>query len=93
KPGGYADVSIGTAGQSNDIVVPASALIFRRKGMQVALLEPGGHVHLQAITIGLDLGQKVDVTEGLKPGDKVIDNPPDSLAEGQSVRLADNSHG
>jgi hypothetical protein len=47
------------------------------------------HVHLQDIHIGMDLGDKLVIDQGLKPTDTVIDNPPDSLRDGDSVKLAD----
>ena len=35
-----------------------------------------------------DFGTAVDVDMGLKNGDKVIDNPPDSLRAGDLIRVA-----
>ena len=37
----------------------------------------------------MDLGDKLVIDQGLKPTDTVIDNPPDSLRDGDSVKLAD----
>ncbi|MGN8000071.1 efflux RND transporter periplasmic adaptor subunit [Sphingomonas sp. 22176] len=87
EPGGYAKVGFNVAGQAGTVQVPASALVFRAQGARVALVSPDGHVHLQAITIGRDLGPTVEVLGGLKPGDRVVDNPPDSVSEGELVRV------
>ncbi|WP_294334811.1 efflux RND transporter periplasmic adaptor subunit [uncultured Sphingomonas sp.] len=87
KPGGYAKVGFNVAGQAGTVQVPSSALVFRAQGARVALVSPDGHVHLQAITIGRDLGPTVEVLGGLKPGDRVIDNPPDSVSDGELVRV------
>ncbi|RSV44374.1 efflux RND transporter periplasmic adaptor subunit [Sphingomonas sp. ABOLE] len=87
KPGGYAKVGFNVAGQAGTVQVPASALVFRAEGARVALVGADGHVHLQAITIGRDLGPTVEVLGGLKPGDRVVDNPPDSVSEGELVRV------
>jgi RND family efflux transporter MFP subunit len=93
KPGGYAQVSFGVPAKPGVVQIASSTLIFRKQGMQVAMIGPGDRVHLQPITIGRDLGATVEVTSGLKPSDKVIDNPPDSLAQDEQVRLAEGSHG
>ncbi|WP_084581805.1 efflux RND transporter periplasmic adaptor subunit [Sphingomonas azotifigens] len=87
KPGGYAKVGFNVAGQAGTVQIPSSALVFRAEGARVALVSPDGHVHLQAITIGRDLGPTVEVLGGLKPGDRVVDNPPDSVSEGELVRV------
>ncbi|GAA0735501.1 efflux RND transporter periplasmic adaptor subunit [Sphingomonas sp. ABOLD] len=87
KPGGYAKVGFNVAGQAGTVQVPASALVFRAEGARVALVGADGHVHLQAITIGRDLGPTVEVLGGLKPGDRVVDNPPDSVSEDELVRV------
>ena len=68
--------------------IPASALIFRAQGTQVAVLDAQNHVHLQDIHIGLDLGERLVIDQGLKPADRVVDNPPDALREGDPVELA-----
>lgn len=87
KPGGYAKVAFDMPGQPGTVQIPSSALVFRAQGTRVALVGPGDHVHLQQITIGRDLGPTIEVLGGLKPGDRVVDNPPDSIAEGELVRV------
>jgi hypothetical protein len=49
---------------------------------------PGGRVELRHVTIARDLGASVDIATGLRPGEAVIDNPPDSLVNGEAVRVA-----
>ena len=73
--------------------IPASAVIFRAQGTQVAVLDGQNHVHLQAIHIGLDLGERLVIDQGLKAADQIIDNPPDALREGDPVQLADAAGG
>jgi RND family efflux transporter MFP subunit len=87
KPGGYAKVGFNVAGQAGTVQIPSSALVFRAQGARVALVGPGDRIHLQAITIGRDLGPSVEVLGGLKPGDRVVDNPPDSVSDGELVRV------
>ena len=93
KPGGYAQVSLGVPAQDAAVQVAATALIFRDQGSQVATVDASGHVHLQRITIGRDLGPRVEVTAGLIAGERVVDNPPDSLADGELVRVVGTANG
>lgn len=87
KPGGYAKVAFNVAGQAGTVQIPSSALVFRAQGARVALVGPGDRIRLQPITIGRDLGPSVEILGGLKPGDRVVDNPPDSVHDGELVRV------
>lgn len=93
KPGGYAQVSLDVPAQPGAIRLASSALIFRDQGTQVATIDGDGRAHLQAITVGRDLGQTVEVTSGLAPHQQVVDNPPDSLADGEKVSVVDAARG
>ncbi len=70
----------------------SSALIFRAQGTQVALIGPDAHVRLQSVKLGRDLGATVEVRSGLTAGAKVVDNPPDSIADGELVRIGSPRH-
>ncbi|WP_233888120.1 efflux RND transporter periplasmic adaptor subunit [Paraburkholderia flagellata] len=87
-PGEYTEVHLAMPGDSHALFVPASALIFRAHGMQIAIADAHRRVQLRDVTIGTDLGTRVEITAGLHAGERVIDNPPDSLASGDLVRLA-----
>ena len=67
--------------------VPATALMFRDEGPVVATVGPGDRVRLKVITIRRDLGSAVEVGAGLSLSDRVIDNPPDALHEGDLVHV------
>jgi hypothetical protein len=72
---------------SGIISVPASALMFRDSGMTVAIVGADGHVTIKPVVIGRDLGATVEIASGLALTDRVIDNPPDSLRQGDAVRV------
>jgi multidrug efflux pump subunit AcrA (membrane-fusion protein) len=57
--------------------------------MQVGVVNSGGKVEMHTIRLGRDFGQTVEVVDGINPGDHVIVNPPDSLASGMTVRVAE----
>jgi RND family efflux transporter MFP subunit len=88
KPGGYAQVSLGLPSGAAMLRLPASALMFRAAGLQVATLGPHDRIVMKSIAIGTDLGTTVIVASGLSPGDRVVNNPPDSLSQGDKVRVA-----
>lgn len=88
QPGAYAEVKFPLPAGANGIRVPATALMFRNEGMQVATVDASNHVKLKTVTIARDLGAAVDVGGGLSPQDRIIDNPIDALQEGDEVRIA-----
>lgn len=89
-PGEYTEVHLALPGDTNTVTIPASSLIFRQDGLQVAVVGKDDRAQLRAVTISTDLGSTVQISSGLRPDDKVINNPPDSLAQGDLVRLATN---
>ncbi len=84
-PGSLAQVRFKAPATVHSFIVPAAALIFRREGMQVGIVVQGNVVHLAPVIIGEDDGATVQIVSGLNAGDKVIQDPPDSLIEGEKV--------
>jgi RND family efflux transporter MFP subunit len=88
KAGAFVQVAMSLPAGSDTLRLPASALMFRSAGLQVATLGRNDRVTMKPISIGTDLGAQVIVASGLKASDRVIDNPPDSLSSGDQVRVA-----
>ncbi len=93
RAGGYAQVSFKVPAQAGAVAIPASALLFRSSGTEVATVGPDNKVRMVPIQIGRDLGKTVEVVSGLTPGARIVDNPPDSIAQGQAVRVDEAHHG
>ena len=91
KPGAYAQASFPLHGAGSTVTLPPSALIIGSKGTQVAVVGPDGKALLRTVTIGNDQGKVVEITAGLSPNDRVIDNPPDSLQTGDPVKVTANA--
>jgi RND family efflux transporter MFP subunit len=87
-PGTYADVHFTLATNADVFRIPASALLFRKNGMEVATVGTDDMVVLKPITIGRDLGNAVEVISGITSSDRIIDTPSDSLAQGDKVRTS-----
>jgi len=93
KPGAYAQARFPLPGESGAVSLPASALIVGEKGTQIALLGADGRARLRTIEIARDQGDTVEIRTGLSAGDRVIDNPPDSLQDGDRVQVAKGAGG
>lgn len=88
QPGTFAQVRFNLADNPGVLRIPTSALIFRENGAQLAVLGPGNRVELRAVKLGRNLGTEFEVLRGLEVSDAVINSPPDSLSQGEVVRVA-----
>ncbi len=86
--GSYAQVRFNEAGAANTLTLSDNALIFRAQGMQIAIVGSDNKVQLRSVKLGRDFGDTVEVLAGLNADDRVIDNPPDSIAGGETVEIA-----
>jgi len=93
QPGAYAQVDFEMPSNPNVVRIPTSAMVFRERGMEVAVVSPSDKIELKPITIGRNLGTEVEVVKGLTVSDRVVNSPPDSLATGDTVRVAGQSTG
>jgi len=85
-PGTFVDVVLQIPSDPSILTMPEQALIFRAAGSQVALVDEQNRIHLRKVTLGNNLGDSVQVIGGLSPGDRLVNNPPAGLLEGQLVR-------
>jgi membrane fusion protein (multidrug efflux system) len=86
--GSYAQVRFTQAADAHGLTLSDNALIFRAQGMQVAIVVGDNKVQLRSITLGRDFGNTVEVLAGLNANDRVVNNPPDSIADGMIVQIA-----
>jgi RND family efflux transporter MFP subunit len=91
-PGAYVFVHFKLPNATQSVTVPAGALIFRKEGLQVALVRDG-KAQLISVKIKHDYGNNVEIVSGLQPTDAVIADPPDSISDGTPVRVSNNSAG
>jgi len=90
-PGAFANTRIELPSSMQSLAVPSGALIFDQKGLRVATVDANSKVVLKSITIARDLGQIVEIGSGLTAQDRVIESPPDGLANGDAVRVIDTA--
>ena len=87
-PGAYAEVHFKLPANAESLRLPANTVLFRSAGLQVATLDGQKRVKLKSIVQGRDFGSTIEILSGLDPDDMVVVNPPDSLTDGVTVRLA-----
>lgn len=90
-PGGFANVSLNLPRNQALLSVPVSALIFDQSGLRVATVGADNKVLVKTITIARDLGKTIELHSGLNADDRVIENPPDGIADGDQVNIAQNT--
>lgn len=86
RPGMYAQVKFSVVGPDPPVLIPATALVIRAEGPQVAVVAADHTVHFRKVELGRDLGATVEVTAGLQGDERLIVNVPDGLKEGSAVR-------
>ena len=87
-PGGFADVRFNLPVNQQALRVPASSLVFDQHGLRIATVGQDDRVTFKSVTISHDFGETVEIGSGLTPEDRIINNPPDGLNDGDRVRVA-----
>ena len=89
--GSYVEVHFDLPATPGVLQLPVTALLFRQHGLKVATLGADGRVVLKNIQLGRDMGTRVEVVAGLTAADRVIDSPPDWIAQGDQVRATESA--
>jgi RND family efflux transporter MFP subunit len=87
-PGAYAEVHFKIPRNGQSVRLPANTVLFRAPGPQVATVDAQHRIRLKSIVQGRDFGGTIEVLTGLTPDDAVVLNPPDSIVDGATVRVA-----
>ena len=86
-PGSLAQLHFKTLPAGPVFVVPSAALIFRKEGMRLGTVTNGNIAHVVPVIIGEDDGATVQIVNGIGANDQVIQDPPDSLIDGEKVTV------
>jgi RND family efflux transporter MFP subunit len=84
-PGTYAEVNLSGSRPDAPLVLPATSILFRTDGAQVAIVQPDGVIHLQKVTVGRDYGDRVEILQGLSAGATILAAPGDAAREGTKI--------
>ena len=85
--GAYAEVHFKVPGQVSTYILPVDTLLFRKEGLNVAVVE-SGKAKLVPVTPGRDFGDSIEIVSGLQGNESVIMSPPDSIVTGETVKIA-----
>lgn len=89
KPGYFAHVTM-DLGQDHALFIPDSAVL-RYAGVARVFVVENGIARTREVKTGMVMGNLVEVTEGLKPGERVITSEIDRLADGTAVNAKEAS--
>ena len=89
KPGSFAKAEIETNSQTTAVMVPATAVV-TFAGIQKVYLVKDGSAMERNIQVGRSEGDLVEITDGLKAGEKVV-TVPGNLVVGQQVKVLSES--
>ena len=84
--GAYAEVHFKVPGQISTFILPVDTLLFRKEGLNVAIVE-NGKAKLVPVMAGRDYGTSIEIVSGLKGNESVIQSPPDSIVTGEQVHI------
>jgi RND family efflux transporter MFP subunit len=85
--GAYAEVHFKVPGQASSYIVPVDTLLFRKEGLNVAIVE-NGKAKLVPVVAGHDFGTSIEIVSGLQGNESVVSSPPDSIVTGETVQIA-----
>ncbi len=83
-PGAYVQVTLPLQA-SQSLLAPTNTLLFRAGGTMVAVLDAQGRVTLRRVSVGRNFGTEFEVIDGISERERLVLNPPDWLADGQTV--------
>lgn len=88
-PGTFGQVVLTVERAESRWTIPATSLVNRPDGLpRVAVVDDRGTVRLAAVTLGRDYGTSLEVVSGLRGVERLVANPPDDLAENETVSVA-----
>jgi RND family efflux transporter MFP subunit len=86
-PGAYALITLQVGDNPGVLTIPSNALLFRSEGTAVGVVDAKGQTEIREITTSVNLGDRLEISQGLSETDQVIVNPSDSLGNGMAVKI------
>lgn len=87
RPGGYGRVRTAIRMQKDAVLVPQRAVSQLQGSYQVALVDSENKVSIRTVQLGEPVGTQWIVTEGLKPGEKVVFEGVQKVRQGMQVKI------
>jgi RND family efflux transporter MFP subunit len=87
-PGSYAQITLQLQTDNGGVMVPPRTLLFQSGGPAVGVVHPDGKAEIRKVSISRDLGNRLEIAQGLSESDQIIVNPSSDLASGTVVTIA-----
>lgn len=86
RPGYSVSAKIYTDSRKDAVVVPYACVWQDEGEKEFVYVEDGGVIYKRAIRTGFELDDEVEIQSGVKRGEHVVLDPPESLTHGMQVR-------
>jgi RND family efflux transporter MFP subunit len=86
KPGLFARVILYTGGLRDTVVVPITSLLYEGDRIRVYVIE-GDKAKERLVKLGNKYGEEMEITEGIREGEKIVIAGQQGLSEGAKVRF------
>jgi membrane fusion protein (multidrug efflux system) len=87
KPGMFARVALTTERKDNVVVIPRDVILGGKVDRYYVYVAEGGIAHKRFVTLGITEAAKCEITDGLKPGETLVVNGMNFLADGIGVEV------
>jgi len=87
----FARVSVRGRVAENAVVIPDAAVVTTPRGHKVVYVVQEGKASMRRVTLGLEQGDRVQVTDGIQPGEVVIIAGNLNLKDGATVQLGETA--
>jgi len=85
----FARISVQGRAFDDAVVVPGAAIVTTPRGNKVVYVVNDGKATMRKVTIGLEQGGRVQITEGVQAGEKVVISGNLNLKDGAKVQLGE----
>jgi multidrug efflux system membrane fusion protein len=92
-PNQFVNIKLWLDVKRNAVIIPLVAIQRGPTGTFVYLVGPDGKVSVRAVKLGLTEGNDVSIDDGISPGDVVVTDGAEKLAEGMSVTVRQAGQG
>ena len=76
----------GRADQKPLVAIPATAVITRDE-LRIVFIVRGEQAEERKVEAGESIGNRIEIKSGLRPGERVVTNPPAGLRDGDRIRI------
>jgi RND family efflux transporter MFP subunit len=89
KPGTSVQVSMVARSVPDALTIPAEALLTEQGSTSVMVAGPDGHAHKKPVKVGIRDDDRIQIVEGLQPGDKVVGTGAYGLPDNTKITAAE----